>query len=265
MALNPCGALDGRANLTSSSSPQQTATVLLAQYHIALGQIPPAIALLSSTSSSPPPSSAHSSAWVQRVRALVLLGTCHELSSPPHLNAALDVYALAVQVFETFPDLSLPSAGKAANSGAFNRLRELHRWAERAYFRLCIISSSSPSSHSDTLRWLRLWSTFEEAYSPAFRPQRRLTLRLLYLRTLHISRPRGWRAEAFGLMKHGFEVLKGERRPFPTAGEARSDLEEWSECCVAIWREAGEPKEMGLMVSKVRSSTCKMFHRRLRR
>jgi hypothetical protein len=230
----------------------QTATVLLAQYHIALGQIAPALALLSTTPASPPPASAPAAAWVQRVRALVLLGTCYELSTPANLDGALDMYGLAVKVYEGCPGLSLPAAGsKPVSSGTFKRLRELHRWAERAFSRLCFISSASPTSKSDTLRWLQLWATFEQIYPPAFRPQRRLATRLLHLRALAVARPPGWKSLAHRIIKRGSEALKGEGRPFPSAGETRHDLEEWAECCVGIWRAADEPQVLGADVSQV--------------
>lgn len=230
----------------------KSADVLTAQYHIALGQITPALALLSPVPASPPPTSAPTAVWVQRVRALVLLGTCCELSTPANLDRALDAYGLAVKIYEECPGLSLPAAGsKPVNAGTFGRLRELHRWAERAFSRLCFISSSSPTSHSDTLRWLQLWASFEQIYPPAFRPQRRLALRLLHLRALAVARPPGWKSVAHRIIKRGSEALKGEGRPFPSAGETRHDLEEWAECCVGIWRAAGEPQLLGADVSQV--------------
>ncbi|KAL7411328.1 hypothetical protein BDY24DRAFT_396410 [Mrakia frigida] len=249
-----------------------------------------------------PPSSKEAgsteAAFVERVRGKVVEGLCHELSSPPNQPSALASYTSAVHLLETLPTLSLPFPSKNPSSTTspttpsfstsailkeFTSHRELWRWAEHALFRGSLLASSSTLGGREALKWLRTYHFYETVYPASFRPERRASMLLLYVRALALEKPLpstlsnapstvsavassstagglisrsrgssfggsdgGWAKEVEGVMRRGMAILEaGGARGFPKAGEKRAEVEEFVVGCVGLWERGGEKRGAG--------------------
>ena len=223
-------------------------------------------------------------------------GLCYELSSPPNQTSALASYTSAIHLLESLPTISLPFPSKSPPSTTpttpsfatsailkeFTSHRELWRWGEHALFRGSLLASSSTLGEREALKWLRTYHFYETVYPASFRPERRASILLLYVRALALEKPlpspiptststalpvassstgglisrsrgsslsgsaSGWAKEVEGVMRRGMVILEaGGARGFPKAGEKRTEVEEFVVGCVGLWERGGEKRGAG--------------------